>query len=399
MKRHVATIHNSGPGDNEALFVKFCGTGIALLTVLAPLALAVGCSTSSSVGESLQPMSAQASFAGGSPAIAAAALADSDPAAPQQMPGAEAATAVIAQDGAGGQASQEGEAVQLAALAPENPLQAAASNAASSLMSVIPGSNQARGYAFSSKDHECLARAMFFESNRSSRDGLVAVGSVVMNRLETGKWGNTVCSVVGAPKQFAPGVLTRQMDSEALPDVMEAARAVLKGERHPKIYKDVMFFHTAGYRYPYDNMHYVVVAGGNSFYEKRRRMRGRANTPQSAVLASAREWPSSQVATAVKAVAAAPVKAIKAVVGAEDDAKAPVPVPAPAKRVRKTGAKPEAPAPIVNEDRFAPIAPQPIALAPVEDAPALVEPAANASGKSGRIKRKPPIPPAPLVGK
>ena len=65
---------------------------------------------------------------------------------------------------------------------------------------------------------------------------------------------------------------------------MEAAQAVLKGERHPKIYKEVMFFHTAGYRYPYDNMHYVVVAGGNSFYEKRRRMRGMSNTPQTAIL-------------------------------------------------------------------------------------------------------------------
>lgn len=379
--------------------MKIWGTSTAFLMVFAPLALAAGCSTSGGVGDGLQPMSAQSSFAGGSTTVLAAASSEGEVTAGETAPAVQVSGADAAVEGVVDTAAASGNStVQVAALAPENPLRAAASSAASSLMSVLPGSNQARGYAFSSKDHECLARAMFFESNRSSRDGLVAVGSVVMNRLETGKWGNTVCSVVGAPKQFAPGVLTRQMDSEALPDVMEAARAVLKGERHPKIYKDVMFFHTAGYRYPYDNMHYVVVAGGNSFYEKRRRMRGRANTPQSAVLASAREWPSSQVATAVKAVADAPVKAIKAVVGAEDDAKAPVPVPAPAKRVRKAGVKPQAPAPIINEDRFAPIAPQPIALAPVEDAPAMVEPAASAAGKSGRIKRK-PIPPAPLVSK
>jgi hypothetical protein len=30
-----------------------------------------------------------------------------------------------------------------------------------------------------------------------------------------------------------------------------------------------MFFHTDGLRFPYDNMHYVTVAGGNKFYEKR----------------------------------------------------------------------------------------------------------------------------------
>lgn len=30
-----------------------------------------------------------------------------------------------------------------------------------------------------------------------------------------------------------------------------------------------MFFHTSGLKFPYDNMYYVTVAGGNSFYEKR----------------------------------------------------------------------------------------------------------------------------------
>ena len=30
-----------------------------------------------------------------------------------------------------------------------------------------------------------------------------------------------------------------------------------------------MFFHRAGLTFPYKNMHYVLVAGGNAFYEKR----------------------------------------------------------------------------------------------------------------------------------
>ena len=29
------------------------------------------------------------------------------------------------------------------------------------------------------------------------------------------------------------------------------------------------FFHTAGYDFPYRNMHYVANTGGNVFYEKR----------------------------------------------------------------------------------------------------------------------------------
>ncbi|MGX8010328.1 cell wall hydrolase [Mesorhizobium sp. ORM8.1] len=120
------------------------------------------------------------------------------------------------------------------------------------------------------KDRECLERAMFFESNRSSRDGMIAVGTVVMNRLRSGQHGNTICEVVGEQGQFAPGVLTRPMNSRALPDVEEAADAVLRGERKGKL-KNTMYFHTAGLRFPYKNMHYTMVAGGNAFYEKRGR--------------------------------------------------------------------------------------------------------------------------------
>ncbi|SFN77798.1 Cell wall hydrolase CwlJ, involved in spore germination [Mesorhizobium sp. NFR06] len=120
------------------------------------------------------------------------------------------------------------------------------------------------------KDKECLQRAMFFESNRSSRDGMIAVGTVVMNRLRSGQHGNTICEVVGERGQFAPGVLTRPMNSRALPDVEEAAEAVLRGERKAKL-KNTMYFHTAGLRFPYKNMHYTMVAGGNAFYEKRGR--------------------------------------------------------------------------------------------------------------------------------
>ena len=136
--------------------------------------------------------------------------------------------------------------------------------------SLTPGFLGSRTYGYSGKDRECLERAMFFESNRSSRDGMVAVGTVVMNRLRSGQHGDTICAVVGEPRQFAPGVLSRPMNSRAMPDVQEAAQAVLKGERAPKL-KNAMHFHTAGLKFPYKNMHYVEVAGGNAFYEKRGR--------------------------------------------------------------------------------------------------------------------------------
>jgi len=119
-------------------------------------------------------------------------------------------------------------------------------------------------------ERRCLERAMFFESNRSSREGLVAVGTVVMNRVHSSQYPNTICGVVGQKSQFAPGVLTRPVNLALVPDVAAAADAVLRGERSPRL-KNAMYFHTAGLRFPYNNMHYVLVAGGNSFYERRRR--------------------------------------------------------------------------------------------------------------------------------
>jgi spore germination cell wall hydrolase CwlJ-like protein len=119
-------------------------------------------------------------------------------------------------------------------------------------------------------ERDCLGRAMYFESKRSDPEGLLAVGTVVMNRLESATFPGGICEVVGQPRQFATGVLTKPMNEpKSLEKVADVADAVLAGERHPKVGR-AMYFHTAGHRFPYNNMHYVAVAGGNAFYEKRK---------------------------------------------------------------------------------------------------------------------------------
>lgn len=97
----------------------------------------------------------------------------------------------------------------------------------------------------SSSERDCLIRAMYFESNRSSRDGLMAVGTVVMNRMASPVYPNTICGVVGQPGQFAAGVLTRPLNAKELPPVERAADAILAGERYKPI-GDAMHFHVPG---------------------------------------------------------------------------------------------------------------------------------------------------------
>jgi spore germination cell wall hydrolase CwlJ-like protein len=159
-------------------------------------------------------------------------------------------------------------------------------------------------------DRECLARAMYFESNRSSDEGMLAVGTVVMNRVESDKFPNTVCAVVGQKKQFAPGVLSRPMTDSGRERAYRMADEVLRGKRHRGLGKKVMFFHTAGYNFPYKNMHYMALAGGNIFYEKRTPKAGERNRTQMEVARMTRpERPSKpsrevQVASAERRAAA-----------------------------------------------------------------------------------------------
>ena len=78
---------------------------------------------------------------------------------------------------------------------------------------------------------------------------MLAVGTVVMNRLESGKYPNTVCGVVGQKNQFAPGVSVQAMQEGASRQRAERiAQAVLYGKRHRGVGK-AMFFHTAGRTY------------------------------------------------------------------------------------------------------------------------------------------------------
>lgn len=138
-------------------------------------------------------------------------------------------------------------------------------------MGKVRSYHRAKPVAHALTERECLMRAMYFESNRSSHEGMIAVGTVVMNRVNSSAYPRTICGVVGQRKQFAPGVLTRPMTERAsVARVREAADAVLRGKRDKRV-KNAMFFHTVGYSFPYRNMYYVRIAGGNAFYEKRSR--------------------------------------------------------------------------------------------------------------------------------
>ncbi len=147
------------------------------------------------------------------------------------------------------------------------------------------------------REKECLVRAMYFESNRSSESGLLGVGTVVMNRVESSRYPETICGVVGAPRQFAAGVLSRPMVEPVLPKVEAIADEILDGRRNTAI-GPAKHFHMAGLRFSYPNMHYMTVAGGNAFYVKGERPERRQIEDANFQLASAETAPLAPAASA-----------------------------------------------------------------------------------------------------
>lgn len=59
-------------------------------------------------------------------------------------------------------------------------------------------------YVISPEDREMLARLVFLEANTESLECQKAVASVVINRWQSGYWGNSLSSVIYAPYQFTP---------------------------------------------------------------------------------------------------------------------------------------------------------------------------------------------------
>lgn len=59
-------------------------------------------------------------------------------------------------------------------------------------------------YNVTSEDRETLARLIFLEGNTESLECQKAIASVVINRMYSGYWGNSIDSVVYARNQFTP---------------------------------------------------------------------------------------------------------------------------------------------------------------------------------------------------
>ena len=67
------------------------------------------------------------------------------------------------------------------------------------------------------QDRACLAATVYLEARDQSQRGQSAVAEVAMRRLSSGRYGDTVCEVVLASKQFAPGIVSPNTRMKSMP--------------------------------------------------------------------------------------------------------------------------------------------------------------------------------------
>ena len=117
---------------------------------------------------------------------------------------------------------------------------------------------------------DCLAKNIYFEASHKDVARL-SIAQVTMNRVDSGKWGNDVCSVVLAKRQFSWTHLTdgKVRDAVRWKAAKEAAHSYLNGAR-VKGLEGVLYYHVdyIKIRSWAKNMRIVLRDGGHLFFKE-----------------------------------------------------------------------------------------------------------------------------------
>ncbi len=108
-----------------------------------------------------------------------------------------------------------------------------------------------------------LSRIIYCESGNQVLDGKIAVGNVVLNRVNDSRFPDTIYDVIFQKNQFSPassGSIYREPNAESV----IAAKLALDGA---VVLEDALFFNQAGLVcYASKNRPYITTIGGHAFY-------------------------------------------------------------------------------------------------------------------------------------
>ena len=126
---------------------------------------------------------------------------------------------------------------------------------------------------YTKNDIECLTKNIYYEARGEDHRGRVAVAHVTLNRVKAGYWGDSICKVVYAKKQFS-WTLAKKLprpDSKLWAESEAVARKVLAGHRIRGLTKS-LYYHATYIKDPKwaDPKHEVGQIGNHVFYNRAR---------------------------------------------------------------------------------------------------------------------------------
>ena len=124
----------------------------------------------------------------------------------------------------------------------------------------------------SEDDIDCLARNIYFEAANQSQIGKLAVGLVVMNRVSSKRYPNSICDVVNQRSQFSwvnDGKSDTPKNDRAWKISQKLARDILEGKAEFIDFDDVTHYH-ADYVSPKwsQSMNQVAQIDQHIFYDE-----------------------------------------------------------------------------------------------------------------------------------
>jgi spore germination cell wall hydrolase CwlJ-like protein len=131
----------------------------------------------------------------------------------------------------------------------------------------------AKPVAYNSQELECLARNIYYEAGTENIVGKYAVGHITLNRLKTGYWGTSICSVVYAKAQFSWTLKKRlpKPDPALYAEAESVAWDIIHGHRVASLDKS-LFYHADYIPNPNwaDPKEKITQIGRHIFYTKAR---------------------------------------------------------------------------------------------------------------------------------
>ena len=114
-------------------------------------------------------------------------------------------------------------------------------------------------------ERECLARAVYFESRGEPLEGQLAVAQVILNRVASGRFADTVCGVIGQHGQFSFDKSRTPAESRDW-RTAKAIAAIAATAAWDAMAPRATAFHATRVNASWSNLHRVGTIGNHVFY-------------------------------------------------------------------------------------------------------------------------------------